>query len=217
VVESSVGLSGCHHSTPYTPESVDLSTSSPHHAQPAPVIVDEICSDVDDGHRLTAVYVQSRKTTCNQDDIVSQCPSPASSSNRGSPSRSHHRHRQTPAVSRTLPYVIGNGDVVGAAAARQRVSFQVHAEPRSQSSTCIAAADTRPTCRRTDADQHRTSSVDDMRTFHAPERSPKPPRHDARPAVDVAANGAANSAPHDIKTALDEITSSSGQQTDSVD
>jgi len=217
-----------HHSTTDAADSVDLSTSPMSvPSQPVPAVVDGDDDGGDDSPRLTAVYVQSKKSSvaagARPDDVIGKCASPASSSTRPSPSGSSHqaqglaRHRQTIAVSRTLPH-ISDGGVI-----RQRVSFQV-SEPRSQSSTCIAAADARPR-RLTDAavdDHHRTSSVDDMRTSRTPDRSPKqlrravPTRHGV---VDVTARGAADSgpAPHDVNNALGEITSSSTRQSDVVD
>ena len=179
------------------------------------------------------MYVQSKKASAvagaRLDD--GRCPSPALSGSRPSPSGSiavsHStpgRRRQTMAVSRTLPQIVGSGDGIGGG--RQHVSFQA-AEPRSQSSTCIAAADAQPRRWHTDlasADHHhRTSSVDDMRTCRTPDRSPKPARRDSRPVqprqgADVAAHGAGNSGTvlHDVNSALDEITAPS-TTTDSVD
>ena len=209
--------------------SVDQSTPSPS-AHSHPAVDDEANDDLGDGPRLTAVYVQSKKASAGPgarlDDVTGRCPSPALSSSRASPNTGSHpapgRHRQTMAVSRTLPQIVGSGDGMGSN--RQRVSFQVAVEPRSQSSTCIAAADAPPR-RHTDvaiADHHRTSSsVDDMRTCRTPDRSPKPPRRDPRSVqprlgVDVTARGAddSQSALHHVKTALDEITAS---PTDNVD
>jgi len=193
-------------------------------SQPVPDVVDGD-DDGDDGPRLTAVYVPSKKSSvaagARPDDVIGRCSSPASSSTRPSPSGSSQqahglaRPRQTIAVSRTLPHLIDSGVI------RQRVSFQV-SEPRSQSSTCIAAAPRRLTDAAV-ADHHRTSSVDDMRTTRTPDRSPKQLRRAAVPTrhgvVDVAAHGAADSgsASHDVNNALGEITSSSTRQSDVVD
>jgi len=228
-----VGTPGCHHCTTYAAEtSVDPSTSSPSgQGQTAPDVVssrcdDETSDDVVDGPRLTAVYLQSKKSSAGAkvNDVTGQCPSPASSSNRASPGANYAsphqapgRHRQSPAISRTLPQIAGSGDAVGVG--RQRVSFQV-AEPRSQSSTCIATADARPR-RRTDvadADHYRTSSVDDMRTCRTPDRSPKPPRRAAvqtRHTVDVALHAVGDSATASRDVA--ETPASSSQPTDIID
>ena len=237
MLESAVGVSGSYHSTMYaaTNTSVDLSTASQSvHSHPAAAIASSRCEDdsnddVGDTPRLTAVYVQSKKSASAartmRDDVIGQRPSLALSSFRPSPSgsigSSHHtsgQHRQTLAQSRTLPQIVDGGDGVGGG--RQRVSFQV-AEPRSQSSTCIAfaTADALPRWQSNaaDADHHRTSSVDDMRTCRTPDRSPKQPRRDPRTVqtylhrVDVAAHT------HDVNTTLGDITAPSSQQTDSVD
>ena len=140
---------------------------------------DDTSDDAGDGARLTAVYKAAPPAAAAADEVVGM--SPVSNSSRASPvastGRSPHaigRHRQTLAVIHTLPDTVAGGG-------RQRVSFQV-AEPRSQSSTCIAAGDVLPR-RQTEltaADHHRTSSVDDMRTCRTPSRSPRPPRRDAR-------------------------------------
>jgi len=208
---------------------VDPSMSStPASSQPTTAALsssqDETSDDAMDGHRLTAVYKASGGA--RPDGGNSRCSSPALSTSRSnSGSTAHHtpaRHR--PTVHRASPHVDGHSDAGGT---RQRVSFQL-TEPRSQSSTCIADV-VPPPRRRTDVqavvDHQRTSSADDMRTWPrrgAAERSPRPPRRDARAAPtsyggNVAAQAAWDSAPTGSQHAqpiLDEMTTLSN---DSVD